>query len=680
MLALLRRNRHPLSLLCCVLWPAARASTEIETLGSLSSFAIPLALLILFLGAIAWGIFTNRRLKIEIERRQRAEITLIEAGERALEAADSKAAFFAALSHEIRNPMNGVIGLIDSLTHTRLDENQRYQLGVVARSAKMSLAVLNDALDYAGVKAGRLALSRSPSEILPLAEDLALMYAPLAAERGLVFQLSVAPDLPLLLIDPLRIRQIAANFIANAIRHTEQGFVRLSVAGSAQSEKCWKLVIEVQDSGQGILDPERSQAFQPFESPGGPGSPGTGLGLTVCRALSEAIGGQIEVGSTQGCGSRFRFTLDAESQPAPERPLPFVGIAIRSQICDSFWRSECSAWLRTWGAQIVGEGDPSPSHLTLSDFAELQPGQSSVILLRESSHSLARDREGRVRLEAQPLLPTRLRLAIERALTPPPAIAPSTEAVPKRARRVLVVDDEPLNLRVATQLLALLGFEATAVAEPQAGFEAFCSTPFVAILLDYRMPGEDGISLAARMRLRERNHGFAPTPIVAVTADASESTASACLASGMDHVLLKPLTLESLHDTLMRLGCKPVAPPEMESIEAEEAGDSATVLAYLAGLVGSVERAHSIADGFIESSLADLAELQKKLEIEDFDATRFLAHRIKGGARNAGFEQVGNAAFELERAARAAEGENCHTHTAALMRSLDRLRKLLAEA
>jgi len=226
--------------------------------------------------------------------------------------------------------------------------------------------------------------------------------------------------------------------------------------------------------------------------------------------------------------------------------------------------------------------------------------------------------------------------------------------------------------------LSLLGFDAQLVGESQAGFEAFCTGAYCAVLLDYRMPGEDGISLAARMRQRERLRGLPRTPIAAVTADGSETTASACAAAGMDSVVLKPLTLETLHAALTQLGCAPAMPPQ--GLVTEEVHDEeAEPLAHLAALLGSTERAHGIAQGFVTASAEDLVALREKLDIEDLEAVRFLAHRIKGGARNAGFERVGAAAAELESAAKAGDAAATRRLTVPLGRALERLRLRLAE-
>ncbi|MCX9157451.1 transporter substrate-binding domain-containing protein [Niveibacterium sp. 24ML] len=636
------------------------------------------------LGFIIWlVVMWNRRLAREVERRKVVEKALADARDAALDSADRKAAFLAALSHEVRTPMNGVIGMVDALIHSRLDENQRYQMGVVGRSASMALTILNDALDYARIEAGRFVLDPQVSDIRAMAEDVAALFAPMAVERGLRLQLFTAPQLPPLVLDGVRVRQLMANLLSNAIRYTEHGGVKLRIDGAPLTTRRWRLIIEIEDSGAGIAESDRHRLFHPFEPLGGPGAPGTGLGLAICRALSDAMGGRLEHSPGTLGGSRFTFTVEADAHllaSNDERSL--VGICVRLAVSNKAWRSECEAWLRNWGAQVVSAEAREFSQITVSDGAAPLPAQAWVRLLRGgATGAVAAAREKCLTLSAEPLLPSRFLQTLNKALAPaapppaPLAEAPSkapSEAAAPGTRKVLVVDDEPLNLRVAKDLLALMGFEVVLAGESQAGFEAFCSGSFAAILLDYRMPGEDGISLAARMRQRERSRGLVRTPIAAVTADGSETTASACLAAGMDTVLLKPLTLETLHATLSRLGCQPAMPPQGLMPEPEY-DEEVEPLAHLAGLVGSMDRAHDIADGFVHASGEDLVELRDKLDVNDLEAVRFLAHRVKGGARNAGFTGVGAAAADLERSAKAGDVAATRRFTVSLTAALDRL-------
>ncbi|WP_374402956.1 transporter substrate-binding domain-containing protein [Niveibacterium sp.] len=643
----------------------------------LLSVGLPiLAVLGLVIGII---VVWNRRLQREVARRQASEAALAEARDAALDSADRKAAFLAALSHEMRTPMNGVTGMVDALAHGRLDENQHYQLGVVARSARVALSILNDALDFARIEAGRLSLDPKPTDVRALAEDVASLFAPMAAERGLALQLSIAPQVPPLVLDGLRVRQVMANLVSNAIRYTERGAVRLKLSAAPLTTRRWRLIVEVEDSGPGIPDSERHRLFQPFEPLGGPGSPGTGLGLAICRALTDAMCGRLDYAAGGHGGSLFSFTVEADAAmlaSADERS--FVGVCVRIAVADAFWRQEGEAWLRNWGAHVVTPEARDFSQITLSDGAPALEGQPCVRLTRDVGGVIRSLRAGVVELAAEPLLPSRLQQALGRALDPAPLRAVEPLAAPNANRVVLVVDDEPLNLRVAKELLSLLGFDAQLVGESQAGFEAFCTGTYCAVLLDYRMPGEDGISLAARMRQRERLRGLPRTPIAAVTADGSETTASACAAAGMDNVVLKPLTLETLHAALTQLGCNPAMPPQ--GLVAEEVHDEeAEPLAHLAALLGSTERAHGIAQGFVTASAEDLVALREKLDIEDLEAVRFLAHRIKGGARNAGFDRVGTAAAELESAAKAGDAAATRRLTVPLGRALERLRVRLAE-
>ncbi|WP_341677581.1 transporter substrate-binding domain-containing protein [Niveibacterium sp. SC-1] len=627
-------------------------------------------LLVVFGAVVLW----NRRLRAEIDRRRALQAELVAARDAALDAADRLTLFLGALSHEIRTPMNGVTGLVDALSHSPLDDEQRYQLGVVARSARMALEILGDSLDLARAEAGRLQLDPRPTDVRLLAEDVAAMLAPLAAERRLSFQLAVAPELPLLMLDGLRLRQIMANLLTNALRYTERGFVRLEVRGEALGERRWRLRVDVRDSGPGIPEAAQRQLFLPFQTIGAPSQRGTGLGLAISRAMCEAMGGTLELESAPGQGSCFRLGLETQQGP-DEAPAPQLdGVRVRLSVAAPTLRNECSAWLRHWGAQIIEVGGNASSDLTLSDGAAALPGQAWVLLVPELVvNTPAGSRDGCLRMPCQPLLPGRLLQAV-RSVLAPAVVAEHAPSGVHVARRVLVVDDEPLNLRVARELLALLGFEAVTAGDGQSGFDAFCAERFVAVLLDYRMPGEDGVSLAARMRRYEHSAGLAPSPIVAVTADSTESTASACLSAGMNSILLKPLTLATLHAQLTALGCAPRTPDGGLLVEESDSPDP---LAHLAALLGSVDRARAIADGFVRSADSDRLALEGKLEAGDADGIRFLAHRIKGAARNAGFEQVGEAAADLENAARDHELVRCRALLPRLSHSLEHLRQRL---
>jgi hypothetical protein len=424
-----------------------------------------LACLVIALGAaLVW----NRRLRAEVERRAEVEAQLAAARDNALAAADRLTGFLAALSHEIRTPMNGVTGLVDALSHSRLDVDQRYQLGVVARSARMALDILGDALDLAKAEAGRLTLETRPTDPRPLAEDVAALLAPLAAERGLALQLSISPLLPPLDIDGLRVRQIIANLVTNALRYTEQGFVRIRMTGAALSTRSWRLVVEIEDSGPGVPLAMRDKLFQPFQSSSGPGNPGgTGLGLAICKALADAMRGELDWELLGETGSRFRFSLETDALLIhSETDRPFASVGVRLICGDAFWRAEAGAWLRAWGARVLDAGSNEASQVTLSDGAAPQPNQPWVLMTRSSRATMNRSREGKVTLDAEPLLPGRLREALALALEPAAQeVAPAPRAT--SGRKVLVVDDEPLNLRVAPHAHARAQSQHPADADPR---------------------------------------------------------------------------------------------------------------------------------------------------------------------------------------------------------------------
>lgn len=237
---------------------------------------------------------------------------------RAESASQAKSEFLATVSHEIRTPLNGVIGMSDLLLDQPLEERSRHYADTIHASAGRLLYLINDLLDFSKIEAGRLELESRPLDPKELVEDVLALFAPRAQARGLELIGRVDPALPRRLVsDPGRLRQVLLNLLSNAIKFTEQGEVRLEVLAHGVD----RIRFEVSDTGCGIEPGPLTRLFEPFRQ--GDASTarrygGSGLGLAICRRLVEALGGQIEVESETGVGSRFWFLLPLV--PASTRP------------------------------------------------------------------------------------------------------------------------------------------------------------------------------------------------------------------------------------------------------------------------------------------------------------------------------------------------------------------------
>jgi signal transduction histidine kinase/ActR/RegA family two-component response regulator len=250
----------------------------------------------------------------------------------------AKDEFLANVSHEVRTPMNGVIGMAELLMDTPLDTQQREYVGTIAESARLQLVILNDILDSAKIDAGRLTMEAVEFPPAELVRNVCRAFHPVAVRSGLALEMEIAGSLPTVVGDPLRIRQILSNLVSNALKFTREGEIRIRAAAEPAGERS-KLVFSVADTGIGIESEAQGRIFDKFTQADCSTTRnfgGTGLGLSICRSLAELMGGSIRVESTSGKGSTFFFSVTlpvVESNPEQSRTAPDLqGVAARHPV------------------------------------------------------------------------------------------------------------------------------------------------------------------------------------------------------------------------------------------------------------------------------------------------------------------------------------------------------------
>lgn len=402
------------------------------------------------MGGVIAGLALFLAVLLRLLRRVRAER---KAAERANAA---KSEFLANVSHEVRTPMNGVIGMTEILLETPLDEQQREFACTIRESALSQLAILNDILDLAKVESGKLTLESIPFSPRRVLEQVGSMFGQAAGSKGLEFRLVVDRSLPEQVRgDPLRLRQILANLAGNAVKFTAAGYVE--VGGRATKEGgTARLEFWVRDSGAGISVEAQARIFEKFTQ--GDSSTtrrfgGTGLGLSICRDLTRLMNGRLGVESAPGKGSHFRLRV----------ALP------------------------------------------------LESGEEAEPAAEETTMEAAR---------------------------------------PPCATRILVVEDNAINRRVAGEMLTRLGYQVEYAFNGSEALDRCGETQFDLILMDCHMPVMDGYEATRRIRAMDSMTRY--VPIVALTAGATASDRQRALASGMDDYLPKPVRREELGALLDR--------------------------------------------------------------------------------------------------------------------------------
>jgi signal transduction histidine kinase/CheY-like chemotaxis protein len=367
----------------------------------------------------------------------------------------AKSEFLANVSHEVRTPLNGVLGLADVLGRTPLDTGQRDLLNTIVSSASALDAILADLLDFSRLEAGRVAVTTEAFDLPKLIRDCAAPFEEAVKAKGVALEVIVDRGADARVMgDPVRLQQILTNLLSNAVKFTREGKITLRVGRAARSDRHY---FEVRDSGIGFEPEDAERLFVRFEQADGSITRkygGTGLGLAICRQLCELMGGSISATGQPGRGAVFTLML----------PLP----AAEDEV---------------------------------------------------------------------------------------PAPAPDEAAIPEAGEqtlRVLVVDDNETNRKVAELILDAIGAEVVCVDNGKKAVEAVQQAPFDCVLMDIQMPEMDGLTATRLIREREAAQSMPRTPIVVVSANVMNEHRQASAAAGADEHLAKPIRAETLIASVLK--------------------------------------------------------------------------------------------------------------------------------
>ncbi len=634
---------------------------------------------------------TDRRLQAaELERARTA----------AEQANRSKSDFLANMSHEIRTPINGVIGMTHVLLDTPLSESQRECVEIVRSSGEALLALVNDILDFSKIEAGKMELERIDFDVRSVVDDALGSVALAALGKDLELAADVGNDVPTIVRgDPGRLRQCLINLLSNAVKFTAQGHVAVEVTQVALTAAGAQLRFTVSDTGIGIPADRLDRLFREFSQVDSSTTRhygGSGLGLSIVKRLAGLMGGAVGVESRPDAGSRFWFTIElavpaatgsGDARALGARVLVLDGhpVAARSlgrQLEALGCEVEMCAEEASFIAALAAVPPPGVAMIDVRlltgpltaalSRARARPAVPRFVLLAPLGLAAAPP-AGFDAILSKPVRRQQLYTCVSGLVEAPPAPLPAAGGphAEVAGRRVLLVEDNAVNRRVAEHQLHKLGCVVSIACNGVEAVTATLGDDVDLVLMDCQMPLLDGFDATRQIRQREAG-GPRRLPIIALTANALSGDREACLAAGMDDYLAKPLEPAALASCIERWAPRAGRPPVTD--------DEPTIDLLALGEVtdGDADFERELMEVFVASGDTALAALIECLGAADLAAVRRHAHALKGASANLRARPLAARAQALETAATAGDLGLCRTAFSELERDYRRTTEFIA--
>ncbi len=611
---------------------------------------------------------------------------LFDAVARAEAANQAKRRFISVVSHEMRTPLNAIIGMSDLMRDTTLSREQADMLQTLRGSSQVMLGLVEDVLDFSKIEAGKLVLERTDFDLHALVNSTSRILQAQAQGKSIEFVVSIMPEVPPALRgDAHHLRQVLINLAGNAVKFTERGSVTVHVSMQEETDAAVRVKFSVRDTGVGIPPEAQQRIFESFTQADQSTTRrfgGTGLGTTIAKQLVELMGGRIGLESAVGLGSTFWFEIALDKQPERAGAGELAGARVLLVGFPEAGEQPILQSLEAWGALAVRVATlEEAGDRIVADIALAKPYHSALLYSERGDPQTAR-RFRRVAPEPLPPLVLAapreadvqrfaalsggfgavLELPFEKrqlfhvlhAITSVDEVRDGVVRLQDYAKRdagarrlsVLVADDNPTNREVLGRILERAGHAATLVADGDLALDAMEAGQFDIVLLDRNMPGLSGLETLQAIRLMTR--GRERLPVVMLSADVTLEAKKECLEAGADSFIPKPVEALRLLDELRNLTAgkgkeaERVAQPAAAAVPRASGAEaaSAETLSHLEELGSTPDFLERLVGVFIADSRSLLAKMEAAVAARNFGEFRANLHAMKGSAASIGTERL----------------------------------------